>query len=79
MRLDTPAGLVVARVAVQDGRARSVTLRNVPSFLHARDREVDVPGLGTVRYDMAFGGNFYALLPGRVGGARRSTRRARRS
>ena len=63
VRLDTPAGLVVARVAVQDGRARSVTLRNVPSFLHAADREVDVPGLGTVRYDMAFGGNFYALLP----------------
>ena len=63
VRLDTPAGLVVARVAVQDGRARSVTLRNVPSFLHAADRAVDVPGLGTVRYDMAFGGNFYALLP----------------
>ncbi len=63
VRLDTPAGLVVARVAVVDGRARSVTLRNVPSFLHARDRAVEVPGLGSVRYDMAFGGNFYALLP----------------
>src|SRR5688500_7639451 len=44
--LDTPAGLVVARVAVEDGRARSVTLRNVPAFLAAADREVDVPGLG---------------------------------
>ena len=63
VRLDTPAGLVEARVAVEDGRARSVTLRNVPSFLHARDRAVDVPGLGRVVYDMAFGGNFYALLP----------------
>jgi len=63
VRLDTPAGLVEARVAVRDGRARSVTLRNVPSFLHARDATVDVPGLGRVRYDMAFGGNFYALLP----------------
>jgi proline racemase len=63
VRLDTPAGLVEARVAVEDGRARSVTLRNVPSFLHARDREVDVPGLGRLTYDMAFGGNFYALLP----------------
>ena len=48
VRLDTPAGLVEARVAVEDGRARSVTLRNVPSFLHARDRAVDVPGLGRV-------------------------------
>ena len=63
VRLDTPAGLVEARVAVEDGRARAVTLRNVPSFLHATDREVDVPGVGRVVYDMAFGGNFYALLP----------------
>ena len=63
VRLDTPAGLVEARVAVEGGRARSVTLRNVPSFLHARDRAVEVPGLGRVVYDMAFGGNFYALLP----------------
>jgi proline racemase len=63
VRLDTPAGLVEARVAVEDGRARSVTIRNVASFLHATDREVDVPGLGRVRYDMAFGGNFYAILP----------------
>ena len=63
VRLDTPAGLVEARVAVEGGRARSVTLRNVPSFLHARDRAVEVPGLGRLVYDMAFGGNFYALLP----------------
>ena len=63
VRLDTPAGLVVVRVAVRDGRATSVTLRNVASFLHAQDRELDVPGLGTIRYDMAFGGNFYAITP----------------
>ncbi len=63
IRLDVPAGLVEARVAVENGRARAVTIRNVPSFLHARDRTVDVPGLGTITYDMAFGGNFYALTP----------------
>jgi proline racemase len=63
VRLDTPAGLVEARVAVEGGRARSVTLRNVPSFLHAADREVEVAGLGRIRYDMAFGGNFYAFVP----------------
>jgi proline racemase len=63
VRLDTPAGLVEARVAVQDGRARSVTLRNVPAFLHERDASVDVPGIGEVAYDLAFGGNFYAILP----------------
>jgi proline racemase len=63
IRLDVPAGLVEARVRVEGGRARSVTIRNVPSFLHARDRVVEVPGIGTVTYDMAFGGNFYAILP----------------
>jgi proline racemase len=63
VRLDTPAGLVAARVEVSDGRARSVTLRNVPSFVMATDARVEVPGLGAVTYDMAFGGNFYALLP----------------
>jgi proline racemase len=63
IRLDVPAGLVEARVQVQDGRARAVTIRNVPAFLHAQDRSVDVPGIGTVHYDMAYGGNFYALTP----------------
>ena len=62
IRLDTPAGLVIAEVAVDDGRAMAVTLRNVPSFVTALDRLVDVPGIGEVRYDMAFGGNFYAIV-----------------
>ena len=62
VRLDTPAGLVVAEVAVTDGVARSVTIRNVPSFSAGLDREVDVPGFGPVRYDMAYGGNFYAIV-----------------
>jgi proline racemase len=62
VRLDVPAGLVEARVAVDGGRVRAVTLRNVPSFLHARDASVTVDGLGDVAYDMAFGGNFYAIV-----------------
>jgi proline racemase len=57
VRLDTPAGLVEARVAVEEGRARSVTLRNVPAFLHERGRRA----AGAV-CDIAFGGNFYALV-----------------
>ena len=61
--LDTPAGLVQARVAVQDGHATGVTLRNVPAFVERLDATVAVPSLGTVTYDMAFGGNFYALVP----------------
>jgi len=63
IRLDTPAGLVVADVQVRDGAARAVTIRNVPSFSLELDASVQLPGSGTVRYDMAFGGNFYAILP----------------
>jgi proline racemase len=63
IRLDTPAGLVEARVAVTDGAATAVTIRNVPSFSVALDRTVDVPGIGEVGYDMAYGGNFYAVVP----------------
>ncbi|XAS76103.1 proline racemase family protein [Dermatophilaceae bacterium Sec6.4] len=62
IRLDTPAGLVVASVAVDDGRATSVTLQNVPSFVERLDRYIDVPGVGEVPYSVAFGGNFYALV-----------------
>ena len=62
VRLDTPAGLVEARVTVDGGRARSVSLRNVPSFLLARERSVTLNGRA-LTYDMAFGGNFYAILP----------------
>jgi proline racemase len=62
VRLDVPAGLVIAEVAVRDGHATSVTIRNVPSFSVALDSKVDVPGLGSVRYDLSFGGNFYAIV-----------------
>jgi proline racemase len=61
IRLETPAGLVEARVSVRDGHAESVTLQNVASFATALDAEVQVPGLGTVAVDVAFGGNFYAI------------------
>jgi proline racemase len=63
IRLDTPAGLVVARVDVTDGRAAAVTIENVPSFSWEIDASVAVPGLGKVTYDMAYGGNFYAIVP----------------
>jgi proline racemase len=65
IRLDTPAGLVEAAVEVEGGRAESVTIRNVPSYLHLWDALVEVPGFGDVVLDLAWGGNFYALLPAR--------------
>ncbi|MFB7541778.1 proline racemase family protein [Streptomyces zaomyceticus] len=63
IRLDTPAGLVVADVEVAEGRARGVTLRNVPSFVERLDAVIEVAGYGPVRLDLAYGGNFYAILP----------------
>lgn len=62
IRLDTPAGLVVAEVSVRDGRAESVTITNVPSFADRLGASIEVPGLGMVDYDLAFGGNFYAVV-----------------
>ncbi len=62
IRLDTPAGLVEATVQVRDDRAERVRLRNVPAFVTALDAEVEVDSLGPVSYDMAYGGNFYALV-----------------
>lgn len=60
--LETPAGLVEAQVAVDGQVAKSVTLTNIPSFLYRENVHVDVPGFGDVALDIAYGGNFYALV-----------------
>ncbi|MEZ5966121.1 MAG: proline racemase family protein [Planctomycetota bacterium] len=63
LTLDTPAGPVQASVTVEGGKPRSVRLRNVASFVSERDLEVAVPGVGRVRLDVAYGGNWFAILP----------------
>ncbi|MEU1371784.1 proline racemase family protein [Streptomyces sp. NPDC005803] len=62
VRLDTPAGLVTADVRVEDGAAVSVTLTNVPAFSAGLGLTAEVPGHGSVPYDLAYGGNFYAMV-----------------
>jgi proline racemase len=62
VRLDTPAGIVVARARCAAGRCLSVSLDNVPCFVEALDREINTPHWGTVRADIAFGGIFYAIV-----------------
>ncbi|MDR5759924.1 4-hydroxyproline epimerase [Caballeronia sp. LZ035] len=62
LRLDTPAGVVVARYRMNGEHVDSVQLVNVPSFLHSRDLSVEVDGLGEIRFDVAYGGNFYAIV-----------------
>jgi trans-L-3-hydroxyproline dehydratase len=62
IRLDTPAGLVTARARIRENRVTSVCFHNVPAFVVELDAAVDVPRLGRVRYDLAFGGAFYAYV-----------------
>lgn len=61
LRLDTPAGRVTAFAHKEGDRVREASFLNVPSFVYALDHEVEVPGLGRIRYDVAFGGAFYAF------------------
>ena len=61
LRLDTPAGRVTAFSEVEDRRITGASFLNVPSFVYALDQEVEVEGMGVVRYDVAFGGAFYAF------------------
>jgi proline racemase len=60
--IETPAGLVRCEVEVADGRIGAVSFVNVESFLLHRDAEVTVDGLGTLTLDIAYGGDFYAIV-----------------
>ena len=62
LRLDTPAGLVEARYDQNGPYIESVRITNVPSFLYGTGYEVDVEGLGALTVDVAYGGNFYAVV-----------------
>ncbi|MCO5725389.1 4-hydroxyproline epimerase [Robiginitalea marina] len=62
VRLETPAGLVRIRYGEEGGRVSWVALANVPSFLAAESLEVESSYLGTLRFDVAYGGNFYAII-----------------
>jgi len=70
VRFDTPAGPVdaTARLGDSPDRVRSVAFENVPSFVYARNRTVDVPEVGTLPYDVSYGGAFYAYCEAREAG-----------
>jgi proline racemase len=59
---NVPAGRVYAQATIENGQVRESSFRNVPSFLYLQDQRVDVPGLGTVSFDVAYGGAFYAFV-----------------
>ncbi|WP_206614890.1 4-hydroxyproline epimerase [Paenirhodobacter populi] len=62
LSLETPAGRVDVRYEMEGDRVASVRLFNVPSYLHARDVVAEVEGLGPLSVDIAYGGNFYAVV-----------------
>jgi len=62
LSFNVPAGRIEARATLAAGCARDVRFRNVPSFAYLRDGLIEVPGIGSVRFDIAYGGAFYALV-----------------
>jgi proline racemase len=70
LRLDTPAGLVQVEAEVRGGKVKSVTFQNVPAFAVHLDAKVEVPELGTVTVDVAYGGMFYVVADAQPFGLR---------
>ncbi|MGE0279814.1 MAG: proline racemase family protein, partial [Rhizobiaceae bacterium] len=61
VKIECPCGLVVARVAVENGKAGAVSFESVPAFLFAANKTLQVPDYGEIGFDIAYGGAFYAL------------------
>ncbi len=62
LRLETPAGLVEIKYQKEGSKIKSVKLTNIPSFLYKENLAVDCPELGLLYVDVAYGGNFYAIV-----------------
>jgi proline racemase len=68
--LEAPAGLIPIRAEVSNGRVTKVTFENVPAFAVHLDAEIEVPRLGKVTVDVAYGGMFYVIAEARQFGLR---------
>ena len=62
VRLETSAGLVTIEVASSDSAALWTRFENVPAYVAEQDVSVDIPGYGTLKADIVFGGNYFAIL-----------------
>ena len=60
--MDTPAGIVRAQAKVENDRVEEVSIVNVPAFLYKRDVKIEMPEVGTVTFDISFGGSFFAIV-----------------
>lgn len=70
VNIECPCGMVVASVEVEGGKAGAVSFESVPAFLFAADHVVTIPEFGKIRFDLAYGGAFYALADCRQFGLR---------
>ena len=68
INLETLAGLIEARVSVENGRARSVTIQNVPAFLYEKGVKLKTRDFGEITLDVAYGGMYYLLVPAESAG-----------
>lgn len=62
IRMEAPAGLVMIEYQQEGRKVKSVKLKNVASYLAAENLTVECPDLGTLTFDLAYGGNFYAIV-----------------
>ncbi len=62
LAIESPAGRVLVEYVQEGAHVEQVRLFNVASYLHAADIELDVPGLGLLRVDLAYGGNYYVIV-----------------
>jgi proline racemase len=65
-KLDMPGGVIEVRAECRDGKCVSVTFRNAPAFAERLDAALEVPGVGTIAVDIAYGGMFYAIVDARA-------------
>jgi trans-L-3-hydroxyproline dehydratase len=62
VKMDVPSGFIKSYAKVKNGKVTGVRFKNVPSFVQLIGAKVDVPGIGTINYDLAFGGAFYVFV-----------------
>ncbi|MAM39241.1 proline racemase family protein [uncultured Salinicola sp.] len=60
--LEAPGGVIEVVARCESGRVLDVTVRNLPAFVDQRDLQLEVPGLGTLRVDTAFGGDSFVIV-----------------
>ena len=77
LTLEAPGGLVSVEAHCQGGKCESVSFRNVPAFVFGLQRPVEVPGLGTLMVDVAYGGMIYAMVDAEALGIRLDPSEAR--